>query len=69
MKGEDTKDELDKYEIEDCHKKVTDYIESNDPSAAIILNDRLKLNECFYFFKTLLKKGGFSGGGGGKAIL
>ena len=44
MKGEDTKEELDKYDIEDCHKMVNDYIESEDPSAAIILNDRLKLN-------------------------
>ena len=44
MKGEDTKEELDKYDIEDCHKLVNQYIESDDPSAAIILNDRLKLN-------------------------
>lgn len=37
---------------------VDDYIQSDDPLAAIILNDRLKLNECFYYFKNLLRKGG-----------
>lgn len=42
---------------------VNEYIESDDPSAAIILNDRLKLNECFYYLKTILKKGG------GRAVL
>ena len=58
MKGQDTKEELDKYDIEDCHKLVNQYIESDDPSATIILNDRLKLNECFYFLKNIIKKGG-----------
>ena len=52
------KEELDKYEIEDCHKMVDEYVSTDDPSAAIILNDRLKINECFYYFKTLLQKGG-----------
>ena len=63
LKGEDTKEELDKYEIEECHKMVDDYIETEDPSAALILSDRLKINECFYYFKNMLKKGG------GRAVL
>ena len=58
LKGEDVKEELDKYEIEDCRKMVDDYVSSEDPSASIILNDRLKINECFYYFKALLQKGG-----------
>lgn len=37
---------------------VDEYIETDDPSAALILNDRLKINECFYYFKNILKKGG-----------
>lgn len=37
---------------------VNEYIESEDPLAALVLNDRLKLNECFYYFKNMLKKGG-----------
>ena len=57
LKGEDTKEELDKYEIEDCHKAVDDYLESDDPSATLIFSDRLKINECFYYMKNIAKKG------------
>jgi hypothetical protein len=39
---------------------VEEYIKDEDPMAAIILTDRLKINECFSHFKKLLKKGGFS---------
>lgn len=39
---------------------VEEYIKDEDPMAAIILTDRLKINECFHHFKTMLKKGGFS---------
>ena len=60
MKGGDVKEELDKYEIEDCHKMVEEYIKDEDPLAAIILTDRLKINECFSYFKELMRKGGFS---------
>ena len=31
------------------------FIKSNDPSDAVVVNDRLKLNQCFYHFKTLYK--------------
>ena len=55
VKGESTKDTLENYEIEDCKNKVNEFIESTDPSAVMILNDRLKINECFYYFKHLLK--------------
>ena len=37
---------------------INDFIDSDDPSATIILNDRLKINECLYYFKNMLKKGG-----------
>ncbi len=60
MKGGEDKEELDKYDIQDCHKLVEDYVKDQDPAAAIILTDRLKVNECFYYLKTLLRKGGFS---------
>ena len=55
IKGEQTKYVLENYEIEDCKGKVNEFIESSDPSAVIILNDRLKINECFYYMKHLLK--------------
>lgn len=51
---------MDKYDIEDCHKIVEDYIKDEDPLATIILTDRLKINECFSHLKNLIKKGGFS---------
>ena len=44
LKGEQTKDELDKYDIEDCHKAVDDYLHTDDPAASLILSDRLKIN-------------------------
>lgn len=39
---------------------VEEYIKDEDPLAAIILTDRLKINECFSHFKALMRKGGFS---------
>ena len=37
---------------------IDDYIDNDDPEAAIILNDRLKINQCFYYLKNIFKKGG-----------
>ena len=42
---------------------VDEFVAADDPSASIILNDRLKINECFYYFKSLLQRGG------GKQVL
>lgn len=40
------------------HSAVEKYISSEDPQEALIMDDRLKINECFYYFKTLVKRGG-----------
>jgi len=64
LKGGDVKDELDKYEIEECRDKVKQYLDTDDPSVKIILNDRLKIQECFYYFKTLCREARTTGGGG-----
>ena len=58
LKGGQDKDELDKYEIEDCHKAVNQYLDDEDPAASLMMSDRLKINECFYYIKNILKKGG-----------
>jgi kinesin family protein 6/9 len=62
LKGENIKDNLEPYEIDECRKRVEEFIDNTDPSATIILADRLKINECFYYFKhiykDLEKKGG-----------
>lgn len=38
LKGENTKDHLEPYEIEECKKKVEAFIDSNDPSESLILS-------------------------------
>jgi len=62
LKGENQKDQLETYEIDDCRFKVEEYIKNENPNENLILNDRLKINECFYHFKNLynnlLKKNG-----------
>lgn len=35
----DTKDNLEPYEIDECKKKVDDFLESQDPSATLILSN------------------------------
>ena len=33
-----------------------DFIDSGDPNKAMVLPDRLMINQCFYHFKTLFKQ-------------
>ena len=53
LRGGEVKDKLEVYEIDELKQKVDNFIKNEDPSANIILTDRLKINECFYYFKTL----------------
>ncbi len=53
--GEETRDHLLPEEISRCNDQVEKFIKSNDPTSTIIANDRLKLNQCFYHFKTLFR--------------
>jgi kinesin family protein 6/9 len=41
IKGEDQKDFLDQYDIEDCHKKVDNYLNSSESQVVLVFNDRL----------------------------
>ena len=43
LKGGDDKDYLDQYDIEDCHKKVNDYLGNPDSQAVLVFNDRLRM--------------------------
>lgn len=48
IKGQSVRDHLEAYEIDECRKKVEDFLNSEDPSAFIVVNDHLKMNECFF---------------------
>jgi kinesin family protein 6/9 len=41
LRGTETKENLEPYEIDECKKKVQDFLESPDPSATLVLS---KLN-------------------------
>lgn len=58
LKGEDSKEFLDQYDIEDCHKKVDGFIKSTNSSEVLVFNDRLMIQECFQYFRSLVRNGG-----------
>lgn len=58
LKGGDDKEFLDQYDIEDCHREVDNYINNADGKAILVFNDRLRMQECYSYFKALVKAGG-----------
>ena len=64
LKGQDCKEFLDQYDIEDCHKKVDKFMEGG-PGEILVFNDRLMIQECFQYFKSMMKGKGVSSSGGG----
>ena len=56
LKGGETKDQLSAEDIDRCNHMVTNFIKSDDPSANIVLPDRLLISQCFYYFKSLYKQ-------------
>ena len=56
LKGtEDVEEFLAPEDIDECNLRVENFIKDPDPSASLILSDRLRINQCFYHFKFLLK--------------
>ncbi|CAD8114267.1 unnamed protein product [Paramecium sonneborni] len=55
IKGQSIKDHLESYEIDECKKKVDEFLNSEDPAAILVVNDHLKMNECFFQLKHMLK--------------
>ena len=53
VKGEGAKDSLTSEDIERCNVMVNNFIKSNDDGQALVLPDRLMINQCFYYFRTL----------------
>ncbi len=67
LKGGVQKDHLDPEDIDKCKKLVDEFVASKDPSATIILPDKMQINECFYHFKHMYLDLQKRGGGGGPA--
>ena len=66
-KGGEQKDHLTSEDIERCNLMVKDFIDTNEHKT-MVMPDRLMINQCFYYFKTLYKnlekkKGGTGVGG------
>eukprot|EP00826_Nyctotherus_ovalis_P063340 TRINITY_DN9282_c0_g1_i10.p1 TRINITY_DN9282_c0_g1~~TRINITY_DN9282_c0_g1_i10.p1 ORF type:complete len:584 (+),score=206.55 TRINITY_DN9282_c0_g1_i10:821-2572(+) len=64
LKGGKQKEHLEPEDIDECNKLVEEFISNKDPSATILLADKLKINQCFYHFKHIyldLKKRGGNG--------
>eukprot|EP01022_Parablepharisma_sp_SALTPOND_P021086 TRINITY_DN401_c1_g1_i1.p1 TRINITY_DN401_c1_g1~~TRINITY_DN401_c1_g1_i1.p1 ORF type:complete len:486 (-),score=56.88 TRINITY_DN401_c1_g1_i1:79-1536(-) len=64
LKGGSHKEHLDPEDIDKCNKMVEEFITNRDPSATIILPDKLQINQCFYHFKHMYLDLQKRGGGG-----
>lgn len=53
-KGGEQKDHLNAEDIERCNLMVKDFIDTTEHKT-MVLPDRLMINQCFYYFKTLYK--------------
>jgi hypothetical protein len=62
INGTDSKENLDGDDVDKCNKMVEDFVRNTDPSANIILSDRLMINQCFYHFKHIFKDAQKKGG-------
>lgn len=73
LKGtDDDEDMLTPEAIDECNQQVEKYIKNTDPSATLVLTDRLRINQSFYHFKTLYKnlaKKAKSGEGAGVRLV
>ena len=49
-------------EVSACNDAVEEFIKTTDPTQNIIMNSWLKLNQCFYHFKSLYKNSLWKGG-------
>ena len=53
LKGGSHRDHLEPEEIDKCDKMVEECSENKDPSATLMLPDKIQINQCFYHFKHL----------------
>lgn len=55
VKGEGMKEHLTSEDIERCNAMVNNFIKSDDAGSSLVLPDRLMIDQCFYYFRTLYK--------------
>jgi kinesin family protein 6/9 len=53
IKGGNQKEVLTSEDIERCNTMVNNFIKNESDAASMVLPDRLMINQCFYYFRSL----------------
>jgi kinesin family protein 6/9 len=53
IKGGNQKEVLTSEDIERCNTMVNNFIRNESDAASMVLPDRLMINQCFYYFRSL----------------
>ena len=53
IKGGNQKEVLTSEDIERCNTMVNNFIKNEADAASLVLPDRLMINQCFYYFRSL----------------
>jgi kinesin family protein 6/9 len=53
IKGGNQKEVLTSEDIERCNTMVNNFIKNESDAANMVLPDRLMINQCFYYFRSL----------------
>jgi kinesin family protein 6/9 len=69
LTGTAVRDHLDEQDMIECKDAVEKFIISKDPAQTIIMNDRLKIKECFFHFRHLYRNLEKKLGGGGGSMI
>jgi kinesin family protein 6/9 len=63
LKGGNQKEVLTSEDIERCNTMVNNFIKNDESAASLVLPDRLMINQCFYYFRTLYQNAAKKNGG------
>ena len=69
IKGDNMKDNLTTEDIDRCNVMVNNFIKSDDAGSSLVLPDRLMIDQCFYYFRTLYKNMSTKKGGAGMDLM
>ena len=65
VKGDNMKEHLTTEDISRCNVMVNNFIKSDEAGSSLVLPDRLMIDQCFYYFRTLYKQMSTKKGGAG----